>query len=341
MITIDLRSDTVTQPTQPMLDAMTAAPLGDDVLGDDPTVHRLQAHVAQLLGKEAACFVPTGTMANQAAIRAHTQPGDEVITHQDNHIIHYETGAPAALSGVMIRPLQGERGQFDPDDVRAAIRPVESHFAHSRLLILENTHNRGGGSVWPIDRLAAVCELGRELGLGLHLDGARLWNACTASGISPAQYAAHFDSVSVCFSKGLGCPAGSAVVGDAAFITRVHRFRKMFGGAMRQAGVLAAAAIYALDCNRDRLDQDHANAQLLTKELSRCSSLDVDTARTETNMVFFKTKDRTADTLCAQLEENGVRMLAESPQVVRAVTHLGVTRAMIEEAATRVRSVCS
>jgi len=221
------------------------------------------------------------------------------------------------------------------------MRPVESHFAHSRLLILENTHNRGGGSVWPIDRLAAVCQAGRDLGLGLHLDGARLWNACTASGVSPAQYAAHFDSVSVCFSKGLGCPAGSAVAGDAAFIARVHRFRKMFGGAMRQAGVLAAAAIYALDCNRERLSEDHTHAQLLTQELARCSSLDVDTARTETNMVFFEVRDRPAATLCAQLEEKGVRMLTESPRIVRAVTHLGVTRAMIEEAAARVRSVCA
>ena len=341
MTTIDLRSDTVTQPTQPMLDAMTTAPLGDDVLGDDPTVIQLQEQVAKLLGKEAACFVPTGTMANQTAIRAHTQPGDEVITHHDNHIIHYETGAPAALSSVMIKPLQGDRGQFDPSDVRAAIRPDESHFAHSRLLILENTHNRGGGSVWPIDRLEAVCAAGRELGLGLHLDGARLWNACAASGISPAEYARHFDSVSVCFSKGLGCPVGSAVVGSADFIHRVHRFRKMFGGAMRQSGMLAAAAIYALDHNRDRLADDHANAQLLTQKLSEFSSLRVDTSRTETNMVFFEVRDQPAQSLCDQLEEKGVRMLAESPKVVRAVTHLGVTKDMIEEAVARIGTVCN
>ncbi len=341
MTTIDLRSDTVTQPTQPMLDAMTSAPLGDDVLGDEPTVIRLQEQVAKLLGKEAACFVPTGTMANQTAIRAHTQPGDEVITHEGSHIIHYETGAPAALSGVMIKPLQGDRGQFDPNDLRDAIRPAESHFARSRLLILENTHNRGGGSVWPIDRINAVCETGRELGLALHLDGARIWNACAASGISPDKYASLFDSVSVCFSKGLGCPAGSAVVGSAEFIHRVHRFRKMFGGAMRQSGLLAAAAIYALDHNRNRLTDDHANAKLLTEKLAEFSSLKVDTARTETNMVFFEVKDQPAQALCDQLEQKGVRMLAESSKVVRAVTHLGVTREMVQDAIARIKAVCT
>ena len=319
-----------------MFDAMVGAELGDDVLGDDPTVHRLQERVADLLGKQAACFVPSGTMANQTAIRAHTQPGDEVITHEDSHIIHYETGAPAALSGVMIRVLRGDRGQFDPQDVRDAMRSGEAHFPSSRLLVVENTHNRGGGSVWALDRLNAVCRTGRELGLRVHLDGARLWNACAASGTSPADYAAHCDSVSVCFSKGLGCPVGSAVAGDRAFIQRVRRFRKMFGGAMRQAGMLAAAALYALEHHRDRLAEDHANARRLAENLSGVSSVRVDADRIETNMVFFAIEGIPAPEVCERLADAGVLMLPESSRVVRAVTHRDVTAAMIDEAAQAV-----
>lgn len=339
MTTIDLRSDTVTQPTQPMLDAMTTAPLGDDVLGDDPTVLQLQEHVAKLLGKEAACFVPTGTMANQTAIRAHTQPGDEIITHEDSHIIHYETGAPAALSGVMIRVLRGERGQFDPQDVRDAMRSGDTHFPSSRLLVVENTHNRGGGSVWALDRLQAVCRTGRELGLRVHLDGARLWNACAASGSSPEDYASLCDSVSVCFSKGLGCPVGSAVAGDRAFIDRVRRYRKMFGGAMRQSGMLAAAALYALEHHRDRLSEDHANARRLAEKLSGVSSVRVDADRIETNMVFFALEGMPAPEVCERLADVGVLMLPESSRRVRAVTHMGVTGAMIDEAAEHISRI--
>src|SRR6185295_16133980 len=192
-------------------------------------VIRLQEKFAALLGKEAACFVPTGTMANQTSIRAQTEPGDEIICHADSHIIHYETGAPAALSGCMVRTLSGPKGMFDVADVDAVIRPNAIHFPHSQLLVLENTHNRGGGSIWPLEQIKRVVAKGREHGLRLHLDGARLWNACAATGIAPSEYSRHFDTISCCFSKGLGCPAGSAVAGDAKTMARVHRFRKMFG----------------------------------------------------------------------------------------------------------------
>jgi threonine aldolase len=336
---VDLRSDTVTRPTKPMLEAMCRAELGDDVLGDEPTVIRLQEKFAALLGKQAACFVPTGTMANQTAIRAHTEPGDEVIGHADSHIIHYETGAPAALSGVMIRPLSGARGQFDADDVAAAARPESVHAPRSRLLVVENTQNRGGGSVWPMDKIQRVTAKARELKLRLHLDGARLWNASVASGIKPADYARHFDTVSCCFSKGLGTPAGSAVAGDVETIKRVRRFRKMFGGAMRQSGILAAAAIYAMDNNVQRLAEDHANARRLAEGIANIKGLTLDSEQAnggvESNIVFFDiapSLNLTGADLCARLKAKGVLMLPPGPRRIRAVTHLDVSRDGIETA---------
>ncbi|MBX3358082.1 MAG: aminotransferase class I/II-fold pyridoxal phosphate-dependent enzyme [Phycisphaeraceae bacterium] len=335
---IDLRSDTVTRPTRAMLDAMASAEVGDDVLGDDPTVLRLQERIAHIMGKEAACFVPSGTMANQAAIRAHTEPGDELLAHKDSHIIHYETGAPAALSGVMIRPLPltpkpGDRGLYDAADVDDAVRPDSAHFPHSRLLIVENTHNRGGGAVWPLDQVRAVTERARAHKLRLHLDGARLWNACIKTGHKPADYARHFDTVSCCFSKGLGAPAGSAVCGDKAIIARVHRFRKMFGGAMRQAGLLAAAALHAVEHHVDRLSQDHANAARLAKGLAEIPGLSI-ALPVDTNMVFFDVDPRlgSAAELCARLKQAGVLMLPNLPHRVRAVTHLDVSTDQIDTA---------
>lgn len=336
---IDLRSDTVTRPTPAMRKAMAEAIVGDDVLGDDPTVIALQEKIAKIMGKPAACFVPSGTMANQTAIRAHTEPGDEIIAHTDSHIIHYETGAPAALSGVMVRPLTGPAGLFDEADVEEAVRPDSAHFPRSRLLIVENTHNRGGGSVWPIDQVRRVTDKARKHGLRTHLDGARVWNAAAATGVSAAEYAACFDTVSCCFSKGLGAPAGSAVCGDAPTIARVHRFRKMFGGAMRQAGVLAAAAIHALDHHRDRLSDDHANAHALAHGLCDIPGLTIPFA-VETNMVFFDV-DRhlgSAAQVCDRLKGRGVWMLATGPQRVRAVCHLDVHPAMIARAIAEVRS---
>lgn len=333
---IDLRSDTVTRPTPAMLEAMARSPLGDDVLGDDPTVLELQREVAEMLGKPAACFVPSGTMANQAALRAHTEPGDEVLCHDNSHIIHYEAGGPAALSGLMIRPLPGPRGFFTPDDLDAALRPDSPNFARSRLVVLENTNNRGGGSVWPIDRLHAVCQRARHHNLRLHLDGARLWNASAATGIPPRDYAQPFDTISVCFSKGLGAPVGSAVVGDPESIRRVFRARKLFGGAMRQAGLLAGACLHALRHHRDRLSEDHANALRLAQALALIPGLRIDLANVETNMVFIDLDPSLAldaPGFCDRWAAAGVLALPTAPRRVRCVTHLDVDAAMIDHAA--------
>ncbi len=325
-----------------MREAMARAEVGDNVLGDDPTVIRLEECIARIMGKEAACFVPTGTMANQTAIRAQTEPGDEILAHEDSHIIHYETGAPAALSGCMIRPLSGPRGLFDADQVDAVVRPWSQHSPASRLLVVENTHNRGGGSVWPIEQISRVTDAARRHGLRLHLDGARIWNASAATGIAPAAYAAFFDTVSCCFSKGLGAPAGSAVCGSKETIARVHRFRKMFGGTMRQSGILAAAALHALEHHRDRLVEDHRNARRLAQCLADVPGLILDPAQVETNMVFFDLRadvPTTAPQLCDRLREVGVLVLATGPRRIRTVVHLDVNAAMIDEAARRIAEV--
>ncbi|MBL0870847.1 MAG: threonine aldolase family protein [Phycisphaerales bacterium] len=332
---IDLRSDTVTQPTDAMRRAMFAAPLGDDVLGDDPSVIALEKQVAELLGKPAALFTPSGTMANQLAIRCHTQPGDEVLAHEDSHIIHYETGAPAALSGVMINPLRSERGFFTEHDLRAAVRAPGIHSPASRLVVIENTHNRGGGSVWPVDQLAGVCKTAHELGLSRHLDGARLWNACAATGLSPREIAGHFDTVSVCFSKGLGAPVGSALCGEKDLIDRARRFRKMFGGGMRQSGLLAAAAGHALTHHRERLREDHEHAQILADAVGRSASLRLALPR-ETNMVFFDVMNPALDAaaFCAALlKHHAIAALPMGTHRVRLVTHLHISAADARRAA--------
>ncbi len=330
---VDLRSDTVTRPTPAMRQAMANAEVGDDVLGDDPTVIALQDKIAALLGKEAACFVPTGTMANQTAIRAHTEPGDGVIAHKDSHIIHYETGGPAALSGVMIAMADGPRGLYDADVVEALSYPNQHHFPRTRLLLIENTHNRGGGAVWPLPQIQRVVAKARTLGLRTHLDGARIWNACAATGIAPAEYARSFDTISCCFSKGLGAPAGSAVAGDKATIARVHRFRKMFGGTMRQSGVLAAAAIHALDHHRDRLPHDHAAARRLADGLAAIRGVTI-ALPVETNMVFIDLAEPLppAAAVCALVKERGVLCLPTAPRRLRMVTHLDVSPAQIDQA---------
>lgn len=324
MTAVDLRSDTVTQPTAAMRDAMMRAPVGDDVLGDDPTVRALEQRIARELGKPAACFVPSGTQANLCAIRAQTQPGDELIMHALGHVYYYETGGYAAIAGCSARFIDTPDGRFDPDAIDPLIRPVDIHFARSQLLIVENTHNKGGGTVWPEGRIAAVCARARRHGLRCHLDGARLFNAAVASGTPVRDYAQHFDTISTCFSKGLGAPVGSAVVGDEATIARVRTLRKMFGGAMRQSGFLAAAALYALDNNIERLATDHARAHTLARAIATMPGLAVELDRVETNMVFFDVDPAlgTAAEVCAALDERGVRMLDEGPQQVRAVTHL-------------------
>ena len=332
--TIDLRSDTVTRPSKEMRRVIAEAEVGDDVLGDDPTVIALQEKVARLMGKEAAIFVPSGSMANQSAIRALTEPGDEIIAHADSHIYHYEAGAPAAISGCMLRLLPGEHGIFTAEQAAANLRPGDSHFPQSRLIVVENTHNRGGGTIWPMGHIQALRKLADERGLKMHLDGARLMNACVATGIPPQEYARYFDTVSTCFSKGLGAPVGSAVAGTAAVIRRVHRCRKMFGGGMRQSGLLAAAAIYALDHNIDRLAEDHRNAKRLAEGLAVLPHLRVDMAAVQTNIVYFDVDPSfcTGAALAERLAAQGVRMFATGPQRLRAVTHLDVSSEAIERA---------
>jgi threonine aldolase len=322
---IDLRSDTVTKPTPAMREAIARAEVGDDVFGDDPTVKELEVQTASLLGKEAALYTPSGTMANQLAIRGHTEPGDEILVEANAHLYYYESGAPAALSGVMCRCLNGRRGVFAGGDIEAALRPADQHFPRTRLVCIENTHNRGGGKIWPIQQLQEVAATARHHGLLLHLDGARLWNASVAAGIPERDYAAVFDTVSVCFSKGLGAPVGSALAGPRLFIERARRFRKMFGGGMRQAGIIAAGALFALRNHRARLAEDHANAKALAAGLAAVQGLETEPAEVETNMVRVRVRSAPAQQFVDRLRAQGVLMLATGPDTVRAVTNLMVS----------------
>lgn len=324
-----------------MRKAMAEAEVGDDVFGDDPTVNRLQERVAQLLGKEAAIYVPSGSMANQTSIRSQTQPGDEIIAHADSHIYHYEAGAPAGLSGCSIRLLAGPRGTFDAAAVRAAMRPTDSHFPQSALIVVENTHNRGGGTCWSVEEIARIRGVADEFRVRMHLDGARLMNACVAKGHSPTQYTKYFDTVSMCFSKGLGAPVGSAVAGSKETIKRVHRFRKMFGGGMRQAGILAAAALYALDHNIDRLTEDHANAKRLASAIAEMPGVSIDVEAVETNILYVDVHESTgtAKSVCDALREHQVWAIPTAPQRFRAVTHLDVSAEGIDRAIAALKRV--
>ena len=327
---IDLRSDTVTKPTPAMREAMANAEVGDDVFGDDPTVKQLERETAQLLGKEAALFTASGTMANQLAIRSQTEPGDEILVEASAHIYYYEAGGPAALSGVMCRCLEGTRGVFGGAEVETALRPSDPHFPRTRLVCVENTHNRGGGKIWSREQIAEVTAAARKHGLLAHLDGARLWNASVANGTSEREYAAPFDSVSVCFSKGLGAPIGSALVGSMGLIDRARRFRKMLGGGMRQAGIIAAGALFALRHHRDRLAQDHSTARLLGAGLAEIVGLAIKPDEIETNMVRFRVKTMSAEQLVEKLKAKGVLVLPVAHDTIRAVTNLMVTAQDIE-----------
>jgi len=324
---IDLRSDTVTRPTPAMREAIANAAVGDDVYGEDPTVGLLQEKAAALLGKQAALFVPSGTMANQAALRALTRPGDLVLAGADAHILKYEAGGPAALSGVHVHSV-GSGGLFEGADVRAAVTPDESHFPPTRAVCLENTHNCSGGRVFPLAQLKDVASAAQELGLALHLDGARLWNAVVATDVPAATWAEPFDTVAFCLSKGLGAPVGSLVCGSAATIRQVHRNRKLLGGGMRQAGLLAAAGLYALEHNVARLADDHANARRLAAGLGRLG-FRVDPAP-ETNMVMFAVADTMA--FLRATRERGLLVNPVAEGRFRAVTHLDVDAADVDTA---------
>jgi threonine aldolase len=326
---IDLRSDTVTRPSPAMREAMARAEVGDDVYGEDATVNRLQETVAALLGKEAALFVPSGTMANQIALRSLTEPGDAAIAPRDAHIQLYEGGGAAALSGVQFNQI-GTNGAFTPDELRAAVNPADDHFARSRVVCVENTHNRSGGRIFPFEQLRAVTEAARARGLRLHLDGARIWNAAEASGISAAQWAAPFDTVSCCLSKGLGAPVGSVLAGSADLIDEARDHRKRLGGAMRQAGIVAAAGVYALDHHVERLADDHARAKRLAEGLAALPGVELDPATVQTNIVVFSVPDAGAFT--AALAAEDIEMSHFGPTRVRAVTHLDVDEEGIERA---------
>lgn len=339
---IDLSSDTATCPTPAMRRAMAEAPVGDEQKGEDPTVNLLQDMSANLLGKEMAIFLPSSTMSNEIAFKVHTRPGDEMIMEQSSHPIHFEVGGPAFHSGAMIYPIAGHRGLFQPSQLEAVIRPDAPHFPRSRLVSLENTHNMGGGAIWPIDQLEAVCTTARQHGLALHLDGARLLNAVVASGIPAARYAAPFDSVCLCLSKGLGAPVGSVLAGSQDFIREARRYKHLFGGAMRQAGIIAAGGVYALDHHIERLAEDHANAKWLAEGLSSITGVDIRAEDVETNIIFFELTPEapvTAPTFVKRLEERGIRMIAMGPSRIRAVTHLDISRQDIETALDVIRDV--
>jgi threonine aldolase len=338
---IDLRSDTVTQPTPAMRKAMHDAVVGDDVLGDDPTVIDLQQLAAELLGKQAAVFVPSGSMANLCAISAQTNHGDEIIANDQSHFFFYETGGFAAIAGCSIRGLPGQRGFFTTDQLKSAVRPDQIHFPRTSLVVLENTHNRGGGSIWPMDQFKSVASMAHDLGLRVHLDGARLMNACVALGVAPSEITQHVDSVSMCFSKGLGAPVGSVMASDNATIESAMRYRKMFGGTMRQSGILAAAALHALDHHVDRLAEDHENARRFAGAIASIPGISIDPDSVETNMVFFDIDQAwgTGMQLAGKLSAAGLRMFATSPQRLRAVFHLDVTAEQTDRAAEILHSV--
>jgi threonine aldolase len=338
-VLIDLRSDTVTRPTPGMRAAMQAAEVGDDVFHEDPSVNRLEEKVAALLGKEAAVYVPSGTMSNQIGVKTHTQPGDELLCDVNCHIYNNEAGGPAALSGVMCRTIEGDFGVLDVTQLDGKVRGANEHHARTRLVCLENTHNKGGGRVYPLEKIQAISAWARRNGLAMHLDGARLWNAVVATGIPAKTWGEPFDSVSVCFSKGLGAPVGSALTGPREYIARARRVRKLFGGGMRQAGVIAAAALYALEHHVERLAEDHRNARVVAQAIADTPGLRLSPPEVETNLIWFEVDPELgpAKAVAAALKERGVLVHIMGPQTLRACTHLDVSAAQAERAAEVMR----
>ena len=338
---IDLYSDTQTRPSRAMREAMANAEVGDEQRNEDPTVRELCAMVAELLGKDAALFLPSGTMCNEIAYRTHTRPGDEIILHESSHALHFECGAPAALSGTMLRTLPGERGMFTADQVRGAIRGDGPHFQRSRLVSVENTTNLGGGAVWRVDDLDEIADTAHECGLATHMDGARLMNAVVAAGVPAADFARGYDSVWIDMSKGLGAPVGGVLAGSHEFIAEALRHKHQFGGAMRQAGIIAAAGVYALKHNVDRLAEDHDNAKRLARLIAQIDGIGVEPDAIETNMIYFDVTGTGlgASEVSNRLLAHGVRIGAMGAHLMRAVTHLDVDAAGVEAAASALRAV--
>jgi threonine aldolase len=339
-IEVDLSSDTVTKPTLDMRRFMCEAEVGDEQKHEDPTVNLLQEMVAELLGKEAALFLPSGTMCNEIALRVHCWHGEEMLAHQSAHPIHFEGGGPAALAGVNVRSLDGPRGQYDAATLEAAIRPDNRHMPRSRLVWVEQTSNLGGGSIWPLAKVREVTDVARRRGLATHMDGARLMNAVVASGVSASEWAAPFDSAWIDFTKGLGAPVGAAIAGPRDFIAEAWRLKQQMGGAMRQAGIIAAGGIYALRHHVKRLAEDHANARRLADGLAALPGVALDPATVETNLVFFDvTGAIDAPTAVQGLLARGVRMGALGPRTIRAVTHLDVSAAAIDKTLAAAREI--
>jgi threonine aldolase len=339
-IEVDLFSDTATLPTPAMRRFMCAAEVGDEQKGEDPTVNRLQEQVAELLGKEAALFLPSGTMCNEIALRVLCRPGDEMLAHWTAHPINAEAGGVAALAGVNTRALDGAHGQFDASAVEAAVRAPSRYAPRSRLLWVEQTSNLGGGTVWSLDRIEAVVGVARRSGLATHMDGARLMNAVVASGVPARTYAAHFDSAWLDFSKGLGAPVGAVLAGTREFIVDAWRLKQQMGGAMRQAGIIAAAGIYALEHHVERLAEDHIHARRLAEGLAELPGIALAPAEVETNIVLLELRGALdAPTAVARLLDHGVRMGALGPRTIRAVTHLDISAAGVEQALAAARAV--
>jgi threonine aldolase len=338
---IDLRSDTVTKPTPGMREAMFSAAIGDDVYGEDETINALEVRVAAYFGKEAAIFVPSGTMSNQIAVRVHCSPGDELLCETTSHIVLWEGGGPAALSGVTTHCIDGQFGLLSVADLVGKIRPDDVHSTQTRLVWLENTHNRGGGRIQSYESSLEISKWSLENGLARHLDGARLWNTIVATGINGVQWATLYDTISVCFSKGLGAPVGSALVGTREMIKKARRYRKLFGGAMRQAGFLAGACLYALEHHVERLAEDHANAQLLADAVRENPNLKLEPDTVDTNVVWFRVDKKlgTAKELATRFRKHGVLVAPLGEQLIRLCTHLDVSRAECEEVAKQIRKV--
>ena len=329
---IDLRSDTLTRPTEAMRRAMAEAEVGDDTFKEDPTVLRLEARMAELTGKQAALFVPSGHMGNQLCLRSLSQPGDSVICHSFAHLVAYETGAMCALSGLQPFPIDSQDGTFTPEQVERRLQPVNIHNPKNRIVALENTHNRCGGTVWPLDLVRDLGRFAHGRGLAVHMDGARLWNACVATGTRPSDWLGEVDTVSMCFSKGLGAPVGSAIAGGAELVERARFFRKQFGGQMRQAGVLAAAALHGIEHHWRRMAEDHANAKALAAMINECDALRCQAPQTNIVIAEVTAPGVTASQLVAALAEHDVHVFAVADRRVRAVTHLDVSAEQVLQA---------
>ncbi len=332
-IFIDLRSDTVTRPSDGMRRAMYEAEVGDDVLGEDPTVNKLQEYAAELLGKESVLFVSSGVMGNQICLNVLTNPGDEVICERDSHIFNYESGSPAALSGIQLLPLDGKSGVITAEQVEPYIRPAGAYYMpKTKVIEVENTHNRAGGTIHPIENIVKLASLAKKYNLFYHLDGARIWNASVASGIPVSEYAKHFDTISCCLSKGLGAPVGSLIGGSKAFIKEAFRVRKAWGGGMRQAGIIAAAGLYALKNNIDRLEEDHRKAKILAETIAEIPSLEIDMEAVQTNILIFKPKKITVENAIRACKQEGLLISVGKIDSLRAITHLDVSFDQIKKA---------